>query len=210
MTLSGIAVRLHDHRVGVGLHQRVQRPQVRGRFQQPLAADAGLQVLQEDSMESVGRSVVGLVQQPLVVASAAGTGRRRSCCRTGDAVIRTHSWPTCAPIGCQRHEPGDDLLAHLQGGLGFGDPRVGLVRFGLRHRERGVDLPRQRRPQRRVLGEQVEQDRGAGAGLSDDEDRSARPSPLRSRDGPCATRRPAADSSTPARHPAPRSPRRCR
>ncbi len=63
-----VAVRLHDQRVGVLGHQRVELPQMGGRLQQPLPGDAGLQVLQEHSVITVGRMMVRLVQQPPVVA----------------------------------------------------------------------------------------------------------------------------------------------
>ena len=45
-------------------------------------------------------------------------------------------------------------------------------RLGLGNWARLVDLPRQRRAQFRILGEQVVKDRGAGPGLTDDHDGS--------------------------------------
>ena len=68
------------------------------------------------------------------------------------------------------HEAGDELLAHLQLSLGLSDARIGEVGVGLRHRIGVVDLPGQRCAQRGILSQQVVEDRGAGAGLADDDD----------------------------------------
>ena len=181
-----VAVRLHDQRVGVLGHQRVELPQVRRRLQQPLTRHTRLQVLQEHSVIAVGRMMVGLIQQPPVVAGQAVLHREDHAAELAggdaDALLtdqRAHRM--------KRQQARDDLLGHLDAGLGFGDPRVGVVGLGLRQRARVVDLPRQRWPQRGILGEQVEQDRRPGARLAHDEDR---PGDRLGRDvgmSPCAT-----------------------
>ena len=94
-----VAVGLHDQRVGVLGDQGVELPQMRGRLQQPLpghtrtASAAG-------RFGGIGRRADG---RPRTAASgssrAAGTAPGRSCCRTAPAEMRTHSWPTSAPIG---------------------------------------------------------------------------------------------------------------
>ena len=66
-------------------------------------------------------------------------------------------------------EPGHQRFGHVDGGLHLSDPRIGFVGLGLRGRNRTVDLPGERGPQRRVLGQEVIEDGGAGAGLTDDD-----------------------------------------
>ena len=51
------------------------------------------------------------------------------------------------------------------------DARIVVIGLGLWDRTGRIDLPGQRRAQVGILGEQVVEDRGAGAGLADDDDR---------------------------------------
>ena len=61
------------------------------------------------------------------------------------------------------HEPGHQLLGHLELRLGRGDPRVGVVGLGL-WTGKGLSTSQVNgTPQVRVLREQVVEDRGAGA-----------------------------------------------
>ena len=59
------------------------------------------------------------------------------------------------------HEPGHQLLGHLQLRLGRGDPRVGVVGVGLRHGERVVDLQVSTAPAGPGPARAVVEDRGA-------------------------------------------------
>ena len=113
--------------------------------------------------------MVGVVQQPPGVV-------RHSVLHAEDHRREIAGEDAHALLADQRahrmelQEARDDQLGGLQGGLGLGDPRITVVGLGLRWGTRVVDLPRQRRPQVGVLGQQVVEDGGAGAGLADDDD----------------------------------------
>ena len=123
-------------------------------------------------MEAIRAGVVRVVQQPAVVARQAVLHRKdhagEFAGRDADTLL-----PDQSAHRVKGQEPGNDLLGHLDGGLRLRDARVGVIGLGLRDRAGCVDLPRQRRPQVRILGQQVVKDRRAGAGLTDDEDRGA-------------------------------------
>ena len=91
--------------------------------------------------------------------------------RKSDAVMRTHSCGSCAPIGCICWNPGRTRSTPASVVVDLRDARVGVVRRGLGRRNRLVDLPRERNARRRVLREQLVQDRRARAALADDHDR---------------------------------------
>ena len=91
--------------------------------------------------------------------------------RKSPPVMRTHSCGRRAPIGCIAWKPGitsstpssNDCDTSMRGS-------VSKVAVSGR-RQRVVDLPRERHPVRRILREEVVQDRRARARLADDHDR---------------------------------------
>src|ERR1700733_11357188 len=145
-------------------------PEMRRRFKQPLPWNAGLKMLQEDSVKAVGAGVVRLVKQPAVVARQGVLHRKDHAGeRTGRDAHTLLPDESAHRMKCQ--EPWNDLLGEFDAGLRLRDARIVVVRLGLRDRAGRIDLPRQRCAQIRILGEQVVKDRGSAAGLADDEDR---------------------------------------
>ena len=123
-------------------------------------------------MVSVGRQRVGLEKEPSGVRRQPVLGREDHAAELSrgdpDALLadqRAHRM--------KRQQTGNDLLRHLDARLRFSDPRVGVVGLRPWQRKGIVDLPAQRRPKRRVLREEVEQDGCARARLAHDEDRPA-------------------------------------
>ena len=124
-------------------------------------------------MPPVGGGHVGLVQQPPVVLRHVVLGREDH----RPEVAAGHPDALLGQAGPQRvevGEAGDEEVGHGGDGLGLLDPRVGVVGGGLRRGHGAVDLPGERGPVGRVLGQQVVQDGGAGPGLADDHDRARR------------------------------------
>ena len=162
-------------RVAVGLHDQrrrdTRRPVRRAATDVRATSDShwpghpGLQVLQEHSVIAIRRSVIGVVQQPAVVGRqpvlhredhAAELARRDAHALLADAARPSDEAPAVRERSARtsRCSPG------------FRRSGVGVVCLRPRQRVRVVDLPRQRRAQLGVLGQQVEQDRGAGARLA--------------------------------------------
>src|SRR6202453_1322911 len=126
-------------------------------------------MLQKHSMVAVGAGIFGVVEQPAVVA------RKPILDRIDHAGEFTARDPNTLLTHQGAHrvelkEAGNDLLGKLDVRLDLGDARIVMVGLGLGHWARLVDLPRQRRAQLRILGEQVVEDRGAGPRLTDDDD----------------------------------------
>src|ERR1700722_7464920 len=126
-------------------------------------------MLQEHSMVAVGAGIFGVVEQPAVIAGKSILHRvdhaGEFAARDPDTLL-THQ---CAHR-VELEEAGNDLLGKLDVRLDLGNPRIVTVGLGLGHWAWLVDLPRQRRAQLRILGEQVVEDRGAGPRLTDDND----------------------------------------
>src|SRR4051794_34467137 len=171
-----VAVRLHQQRVGVLGEQRVEAPDVGRGLQHPAVGRrvtfrvTGLQVLQERAVPAVRRGHVRLVHRPVRVRRHPVLGGEDHAAevRRGDAhallrEARAHR--------VHLLEAGDEQLGAGEDRVDLVDARVGVVGRGLRGRHRHVDLPREWHAGGRVLGEEVVQDRRAGAALADDDDR---------------------------------------
>ncbi len=97
------------------------------------------------------------------------------------AVSATHSCGSCAPIGCIVLKPGISRSTPRSASRPR-DARVGLVGRALRRRPRVHHLPRHRHAVRRILRQELVQDRRAGARQADDEERALDAPARRSRD----------------------------
>ncbi len=91
--------------------------------------------------------------------------------RKSPAVIRTHSWPSLAPMSCMALEPRNEQVYVGQFGVHLVNSWIGLVGRRLWWRPWLVDLPGQRHPVRWVLGQDIEQDGRPGPRLSEDDNR---------------------------------------
>ncbi len=169
--LEGITMGVHDRGIGVLGEEGAQAPLMgRGLEEPPLAAVAPLQELQELAVVSIGGSHIGLPDHPTAVARhVEGRGEKEA-----PEVPRGDRDALLSP---QRTGRVDRLKARDQGlGHRLGDgrilnARIGAVGGGLRRRMRLRDLPRERHPEPRVLRQQIEEDRRAGARLADDQHR---------------------------------------
>src|SRR5271170_4571626 len=126
-------------------------------------------MLQEHSMVAVGAGIFGVIEQPAVVARKPVLHRVD---HAGEFAARDPD--TLLTYQCahrvELEETGNDLLGKLDVRLDLTDARIVVVGLRLGHWAWLVDLPRQRRAQFRILGEQVVEDRGAGPRLTDDND----------------------------------------
>ena len=147
-----------------------------------------LQVLQEQPVPAVGRSEIGVVEEPAVVGGQPELDREDHAAEVArgdaDALLGERR-----PHGVEAGEAGDERVGQGQGGIDLGDAWIGVVGGGLRRRQRSIDLPGERGPQRAIEGQQVVEDGGAGAGLAHDDDGLVGSRPRRSRDGDDAMRR---------------------
>ena len=104
--------------------------------------EAGLQVLQEDSMEAVGTGVVGFMQQPAGVARQAVLHRKdhagEFAGRDADALLSDQS---AHRVECQ--ETGLDLLGEFDAGLRLRDTWIVVVGLGPWYRAGRVHFPGQ-------------------------------------------------------------------
>ena len=147
---------------------------MRGRLQQPLLGRGAVtaRCCEEAPVPAVRRGEVGLVEQPAVVACGTRYWIGKIMLRKSPPVIRTHSWASRAPIGWKSMKPGMRADRPCRG---WPPPRRcarRCRRSPSRGRERVGRPPRSAAPERRVLGQQVVEDRRAGAGLADDDDRA--------------------------------------
>ena len=126
-------------------------------------------MLEKLSVIPVGGGVIGVVHQPPLIVGQPILHSEDHAAEGAGEDPHTLLADECVH-GVELHETGDELLAHLQLSLGLGDARIGVVGSRLWNGEGVVDLPSQRRTQFGILSQQVVEDRGAGAGLADDDD----------------------------------------
>ena len=161
-----VAMRLHDQRVGVFGHQRVELPQMRGRLQQPLTRHTRLQVLQIPSMIAIGRRCrlrayaryyMGIVRHREHHAAEFAGG-------DPDAFLRRPSRRSgCLP------QPGP-IFRDFKARLDFGDPRVRGI--GLRPRRRnGLSTSQVNGARKRGGARAGHTGSSSRSGLADDENR---------------------------------------
>ena len=170
-----VAVRLHEQCVRVLGEECVEAPDVRGRLQQPavrrhgIGGMARLQVLEEEAVPPVCGCHVRLVHHPAGV-------RRDAVLRGEDHAAKVRRSDANALLreptahGVHGQEAGHEQLDTRELRVDLVDAGVGEVGRRLGRGDRKVHLPGQRRAAGQVLGEDVVEDRGAGARLADDDD----------------------------------------
>ena len=156
---------------GYSASRACEVPDVARRLHHPAGRRvARLQVLEEGAVPAVGGGHVGLVEQPAGVA-------RHPVLRREDEAAEVEPGDAHALLrqpGAHRvhgPEPGQHEVDARHGGLHLVDAGIGEVGGGLGRRAGPVDLPGEGHAGGRVLREEVEEDRGAGAALPDDDDR---------------------------------------
>ena len=168
--LDGVAVRLDVARVGVlGLEGR-EGPEVRARLHDPpVAAVVPPEELQVAPVQPVRRRHVRLRGHPAhvrrEVVLAPEDHALEVATRDAHALLRE---PRAGRV--HRLHLGSRRVTEVDARLHVVDARVGVVRRRLGWRDRAVDLPAQRHAIRRVLAEEIVQDRRAGATHADHHD----------------------------------------
>ena len=172
--LQRIAMRLDDARVGILGEERVERPEMARALQHPaLRRTPPLEVLQLAAMRRVDPAQIGPVE-PRLVARDAMRGREQHAREVvrgeRDALLRQ-----LRAHRVHRLEAGDQAVDARQMLVDRGDARVGLVGGALRRRPGMHHLPGHRHAVRRVLRQQLVQDRRPGPRQADDEERAFDP-----------------------------------